>query len=115
MKKWKFRINDIPYYIDRGMKIIDRVEGFLRIARMGLESIPIQKEEGERSKIKKTEKKDTPYETLGVFRQNSDDFIKQVWRDKSKKVHPDMPGGSVEAQQRINSAWEKIKKERGIK
>jgi hypothetical protein len=46
-----------------------------------------------------------PYEILGVARGASWDEIKAAYRRACKKCHPDMPGGSHEAQVELNTAY----------
>lgn len=65
-----------------------------------------------------------PYETLGVNRSMSNDELKAAYREKAKRLHPDilraqglseeLLGRANEQMSRINAAWDEIKKERGI-
>jgi len=48
--------------------------------------------------------KDDLYKVLGVKQTATKEEIKKAGHDKSKKAHPDMPGGSHEQQQKINQA-----------
>ena len=52
-----------------------------------------------------------PYEILGVARGASWEEIKVAYRRASKQRHPDMPGGSTEAQVELNAAFEFITNE----
>lgn len=57
---------------------------------------------------------DSPYEILGVFNTSSDAEIKAVYKARVKFHHPDV-GGDPRIFEIIQSAYEKIKKERGFK
>lgn len=46
------------------------------------------------------------YDTLGVQRTASAADIKKAWRRKSSAAHPDRQGGSTQAQQALNAAYE---------
>lgn len=46
------------------------------------------------------------YETLGVPKDASPEDIKRAYRKQSAKHHPDRPGGSTEAQAKVNEAYE---------
>lgn len=46
------------------------------------------------------------YETLGVAPDASPEDIKRAYRKQSAKHHPDRPGGSTEAQAKVNEAYE---------
>jgi len=46
------------------------------------------------------------YDTLGVDKDATPDEIKKAWRRKSSAAHPDRQGGSTEAQQAVNRAYE---------
>lgn len=68
---------------------------------------------------------DEAYKILGVEKDASDDEIKKSYRELVKKYHPDIIKGkglesdfielATKKLQEINSAYEEIKKERGIK
>ena len=65
-----------------------------------------------------------PYEVLGVKRSMSNDELRTAYREKAKRLHPDilraqglseeLLGRANEQMSRINAAWDEIKKERGI-
>ena len=65
-----------------------------------------------------------PYETLGVRRDLSNDELRAAYREKAKRLHPDilraqglseeLLGKANEQMSRINAAWDDIKRERGI-
>ena len=65
-----------------------------------------------------------PYEVLGVKRSMSNEELRAVYREKAKRLHPDilraqglseeLLGRANEQMSRINAAWDEIKKERGI-
>lgn len=46
------------------------------------------------------------YDELGLKPDASDDDVKSAYRSRSKAVHPDKPGGSHEAQSKVNRAYE---------
>jgi curved DNA-binding protein CbpA len=46
------------------------------------------------------------YATLGVQRDATQEQIKAAFRRRSSEVHPDKPGGSTEAMQAVNKAYE---------
>ena len=65
-----------------------------------------------------------PYEVLGCRRTDSDETVKQAFREKAKSLHPDIlraKGLSAELLKqasdqmaRVNEAWSEIRKERGL-
>lgn len=65
-----------------------------------------------------------PYEVLGVKRSMSNEELRTAYREKAKRLHPDilraqglseeLLGRANEQMSRINAAWDEIKKERGI-
>jgi len=65
-----------------------------------------------------------PYEVLGVKRSMSNEELRAAYREKAKRLHPDilraqglseeLLGRANEQMSRINAAWDEIKKERGI-
>ena len=71
-----------------------------------------------------TESRADPYEVLGVKRSMSNDELRAAYREKAKRLHPDilraqglseeLLGRANEQMSRINAAWDEIKKERGI-
>lgn len=57
-----------------------------------------------------------PYEVLGVSHSASDDEIKAAYRKLAKKYHPDLNGGSQEAElkmREINEAYNELIKNKG--
>ena len=57
-----------------------------------------------------------PYEVLGVSRNASDDEIKAAYRKMAKKYHPDLNGGSAEAEAKmkeVNEAYTLLIKHKG--
>ena len=70
------------------------------------------------------ETRSDPYETLGVRRDMSNDELRTAYREKAKRLHPDilraqglsdeLMGKANEQMSRINAAWDDIKRERGI-
>ena len=71
-----------------------------------------------------TESRADPYEVLGVRRDMSNDELRTAYREKAKRLHPDilraqglseeLLGRANEQMSRINAAWDEIKRERGI-
>jgi len=71
-----------------------------------------------------TESRADPYEVLGVRRSMSNEELRTAYREKAKRLHPDilraqglsdeLLGRANEQMSRINAAWDDIKKERGI-
>ncbi len=65
-----------------------------------------------------------PYMLLGVGRDMTDEAIRAVWRQLMRDNHPDslasrgvppeMIAGATEKVARINAAWDRIKRERGM-
>jgi len=65
-----------------------------------------------------------PYELLGCSRDSSDEDIRRAYRDKAKKFHPDLLRAQglpeemlarANAQMaKINAAWDRIRRERGL-
>ena len=55
-----------------------------------------------------------PYEILEVRPDAAIEVIEAAYRALAKRLHPDA-GGSVEAMQELNQAFERIKEERGVK
>ena len=65
-----------------------------------------------------------PYEVLGVKRSMSNEELRTAYREKAKRLHPDilraqglseeLLGRANEQMSRINAAWDEIKTERGI-
>jgi DnaJ-class molecular chaperone len=53
-----------------------------------------------------------PFDILGVSPAATEEEIKQAYRDKARKEHPDH-GGSSEEMAKINLAYEAIKRFRG--
>lgn len=57
-----------------------------------------------------------PYEVLGIPRSASDDEIKAAYRKLAKKYHPDLNGGSAEAEAKmkeVNEAYNVLIKHKG--
>ena len=65
-----------------------------------------------------------PYATLGVAREMSDEAIRATWRQLMRENHPDslasrgvpaeLVASATEKVARINAAWDRIKRERGL-
>jgi DnaJ like chaperone protein len=65
-----------------------------------------------------------PYATLGASREMSDDAIRATWRQLMRDNHPDslasrgipadLVASATEKVARINAAWDRIKRERGL-
>jgi DnaJ-domain-containing protein 1 len=65
-----------------------------------------------------------PYATLGTSRSASDEDLRAAYREKAKRLHPDVLRAqglsdelmklASEEMARVNAAWTAIKKERGI-
>ena len=65
-----------------------------------------------------------PYATLGVAREMSDEAIRAAWRQLMRENHPDslasrgvpaaLAASATEKVARINAAWDRIKRERGM-
>ena len=49
------------------------------------------------------------YDTLGVS-PGAFDSAKKAYRERALEAHPDKPLGTTEQMQRLNDAWEVIKK-----
>lgn len=66
-----------------------------------------------------------PYAILGVDRDDDDEAVRAAWRRLTRETHPDrliaqgMPEdlveGATERMARINAAWDRVRKERGLK
>jgi hypothetical protein len=48
------------------------------------------------------------YEVLGLDPTASDDEVRDAYRDQAKELHPDTEGGSADAFQELNDAYERI-------
>jgi len=67
---------------------------------------------------------DDPYAVLGCRRGDSDDAVRKAYREKAKRLHPDvlraqglseeLLGKANDQMARINAAWTEIKKARGL-
>lgn len=59
----------------------------------------------------------TPYEILGVSKEDDIETIKKVYKSLSKTYHPDMNDSSLASDKfmEINEAWKKISEERNFK
>ena len=58
-----------------------------------------------------------PYSVLGVSKNADEREIKSAFRKLAKKFHPDQNKDDPKAKERfaeINSAWEKVRLERGL-
>lgn len=65
-----------------------------------------------------------PYEVIGCARTATDAEVRKAYREKAKKLHPDilraqglpeeMLSRANEQMGRVNAAWDQIKKERGL-
>ena len=65
-----------------------------------------------------------PYATLGVAREMTDEAIRAAWRQLMRENHPDslasrgvpaeMVASATQKVARINAAWDRIKRERGM-
>ncbi len=65
-----------------------------------------------------------PYATLGAFRDASDEDLRTAYREKAKRLHPDVLRAqglsdelmrlASEEMARVNAAWAEIRKERGL-
>lgn len=47
-----------------------------------------------------------PYQVLGVAREVSQEELKLAYRRAANRVHPDREGGTLEAMQELNRAWD---------
>ena len=56
-----------------------------------------------------------PYTVLGLPRNATARQIKSRYTQLSKVFHPDLEGGHNEAMKRLNSAYEEILRERGLR
>jgi hypothetical protein len=95
------------------------------VARQGLNNIwktftPI--EEGPLSQklppdephvVKEKDNPNDPYVILGVHKNTPPEIMKAVYLAWAKNHHPDV-GGDSETFKRVNTAWDEIKKEKGI-
>lgn len=54
-----------------------------------------------------------PYNILDIPANSPDWLVRLAYRERAKKAHPDMPGGSHEEMKRVNDAYGRIMKERG--
>ena len=59
------------------------------------------------------EESSDPYVVMGVHRNTPPEILRAVYLAWAKNHHPDV-GGDPETFKRVNTAWEQIKKERGI-
>ena len=74
--------------------------------------------------VAQTESRADPYEVLGVRRSMSNEELRTAYREKAKRLHPDilraqglsdeLLGRANDQMSRINAAWDAIKKERGL-
>jgi hypothetical protein len=46
-----------------------------------------------------------PYTVLGVPDGASDDEMRRAYRDRARRLHPDVNGGDADAMRRLNDAW----------
>lgn len=97
----------------RELEVIQRIASYLRISRADYDSI--------RSMFVKS--KDSPYKVLEIDQSATNDEIKKAYRKMARKYHPDRVAhlgdehqkGANEKFQKIQEAYENLKKERGIK
>ena len=105
------------------LKILKELPAYLRIssARFNFE---YRRRGGYSGSFKSGEAQADPYAVLGKKRSASNEELKAAYRDKAKKLHPDIlrsQGLSEELLQKaneqmsiLNEAWDSIKKERGL-
>jgi DnaJ like chaperone protein len=103
-----------------------REEQFLRMAwgRFGLDEAAWERAREGRSRHVPASEQEDPYAVLGVSREAGDDALRAAWRQLMRENHPDSlasQGAGAEAVRRagekvarINAAWDRIKRERGL-
>ena len=79
---------------------------------------------GDGNWAEETQRQLDPYETLGCSRTDDDETVKRAYREKAKRLHPDVlrsQGLSEELLKkasdqmaRVNEAWDRIRRERGL-
>ena len=65
-----------------------------------------------RPKAPTTPDPNDPYTVLDIPPNSPNWLVDLAYRNRAKKAHPDMPGGSEEEMKRINNAYQKIKEVR---
>jgi DnaJ like chaperone protein len=103
-----------------------REEQFLRMAwsRFGLDEAVWDRAHDGRSRHSPASEQEDPYAVLGISADAGDDALRAAWRQLMRENHPDSlasRGAGAEAVRRagekvarINAAWDRIKRERGL-
>ena len=92
--------------------------------RLALDQVSWDRAFGERPRAAPREDADDPYLTLGVSRGTSGEELRATWKRLMRENHPDslasrgVPADFIarasEKVARINAAWDRIKRERGL-
>lgn len=107
------------------LEILKRITANLRLPRMQFEWQSARRGESRRSSFGSGPFTPDPYEILGVDRDASDEDVRKAYREKAKALHPDILRAqglpeefmdrANEQMAKINEAWSKIKRERGMR